>query len=71
MIIKYMIIDITPSLSFVIFWSLSVSLTSFVGDFDDYNLKFVDQTEKSNEYNKHQKHRTATPSCSFLSIHTF
>lgn len=35
MIIKYMIIDITPSLSFVIFWSLSVSLTSFVGDFDD------------------------------------
>lgn len=71
MIIKYMIIDITPSLSFVIFWSLSVSLTSFVGDFDDYNLKFVDQTEKSNEYNKHQKHFTATPSYSFRSIHTF
>lgn len=66
-----MIIEIAPSLSSIRFWPLSVSLTSFVGDLDDYNPKIVDQTEKSNEYNKHQKHLTATPSCSFLSIHTF
>lgn len=44
-IIELMIIDINPSLSSISFRSLNVSLTSFVGDFDDYNLK-------KNEYNK-------------------